>query len=508
MNVALPRIGAELPTTIFGVLEGQSYVYAGYLLTLSALLVLAGALNDYFGRRRMFVYGLLGFGATSILCGLAMNMETLVVFRLLQGATGALLVPGSLALITACFQGEERGRAIGYWSGASAATTILGPVVGGLLVDTISWRMAFFINVPLIALALFAAREVRESRDAEARGQFDWLGSALVAVAVGGLAFGAIYGQQREWRDPLAYVALAAGAVATVAFPPYMRRAPAPLVPLELFRSRNFTITNISTFLIYGALYVNIYYLTLYMQGTLGYSAAAAGVATLPATLLLVFFSSRAGALSARFGARLFMAGGPALMTVGVLLLALVPSDSDAWILGPQAGSSMVPPADYLTHFLPGLVVFGAGLTLMVAPLVTALMASIPLRHSGVGSAINNAISRVGPQLAGAVIFIAITASFYAGLEQRVAGLDTSAPELRQAVSPLNPPKGAEDVPTDVAARLREIRPAAREASTDAFHLAMLVSAVLLAAGAIVNALGIRDQPAPSGAQAAAAPTA
>src|SRR6476661_67511 len=200
VNVALPRIGRDLPRSLFGVLEGQSYVYNAYLLTLSTLLILAGALNDYYGRKRMFLYGLIGFGLTSVLCGVAPNMELLVLFRVLQGAAGAMLVPGSLALITANFSGEEQGRAFGVWAGASAATTVLGPFVGGLLVDTISWRAAFLINVPLVAVALWATyRHVPESRDEQASSEFDWLGALIVGLAVGGLAFGAIYGQERNW---------------------------------------------------------------------------------------------------------------------------------------------------------------------------------------------------------------------------------------------------------------------------------------------------------------------
>ena len=205
VTVALPKIGRELPTTVLGVLEGQLYVYAGYLLTLSALLILAGALSDFYGRRRVFLIGLVGFGLTSVLCGLAPNMEFLVLSRILQGAAGAILVPGSLALLTAAFTGEAQGRAYGVWAAATAATTILGPFIGGVLVDTISWRVAFLINVPLVVGAVWATvRYVPESRNDKATGHFDWLGAAVVAVAVGGLSFGATYGQQREWRDPLA----------------------------------------------------------------------------------------------------------------------------------------------------------------------------------------------------------------------------------------------------------------------------------------------------------------
>src|SRR5438132_9059547 len=441
VNVALPKIGRDLPRLFLGVLEGQSYVYNAYLLTLSALLILAGALSDFYGRKRMFLYGLVGFGLTSVLCGLAPNMELLVLFRILQGAAGALLVPGSLALLTANFSGEEQGRAFGVWAGASGATTILGPVIGGLLVDTISWRAAFLINIPLVLLAAWATwQHIPESRDDQASSHFDWLGAAVVALAVGGLAFGAIYGQQRAWRDPIGYIALAVGVVATVALPILMARSAHPLIPLELFRSRNFTVTNISTLLIYGALYVTFYYLVLFQQGTLGYTAAAAGLGGIPGTLFLIFFSARFGSLAARFGPRWFMAGGPVVMALGILWFWRIPASSTPWQLRPDSPASFVPPLSYLVDFLPGSILFGVGLMALVAPLTTALMTSVPVRNSGVASAVNNAISRVGPQLAGAVIFIFITASFYGELAGRLAGVDVSSEAFRAQVSPLNRP--------------------------------------------------------------------
>jgi EmrB/QacA subfamily drug resistance transporter len=489
VTVALPRIGQELPTRFFGVLEGQSYIYNGYSLALTALLILAGALNDFYGRRRVFAIGVAGFGVTSVLSGLAPNMESLVVFRILQGAAGAFLIPGSLALITATFSGEEQGRAFGIWAAASASISTLGPFVGGLLVDTTSWRMVFLINVPLVALALWVLRRyVQESRDNEAVGAFDVPGALVGALATGGLAVGAIYGQQREWRDPLAFAMLAVGGAAMLLFPFMMRRARHPLVPLQLFRSRNFTVTNLSTFVIYGALSVTFYYLTLFLQGTLGYTASAVGLAYIPEVCFLVFFSSRFGALASRYGPRWFMVVGPAVMAGGVLLLSRVSAQSQPWLFRPDTPATFLPPSAYLTDFLPGLVVFGVGIMVMVAPLTTALMTSVPARNSGVASAINNAISEVGPQLAGALIFVAITAGFYTQVAARVPGLDTSSPAVRRQISPLNPaPKG-------VAA---EEGAAVRDASVAAFHLAMLVGAALLIGGAVINAVGIRPQ-APS----------
>ncbi|HSW95920.1 MAG TPA: MFS transporter [Patescibacteria group bacterium] len=501
VNVALPKIGRDLPSSLFGVLEGQSYIYNGYLLTVSALLILAGALNDFYGRKRMFTIGLAGFLATSLLCGLAPNMELLVLFRVLQGVAGALLVPGSLALLTVTFSGEAQGRAFGLWAAASAATTILGPFVGGILVDGISWRAAFLINVPLLLVALWATRTfVAESRDSSATGRFDWLGALVVALAVGGLSFGAIYGQQREWKDPLGFVMLGIGAAATIALPILMTRRSDPLIPPELFKSRNFTVTNISTFLIYGALYVLGYFLTLFVQGTVGFTAAAAGLAFIPTGLFLVFLSSRFGALAGKYGPKAFMAIGPALMCLGTLWYLRVPATTSPWLFAFGDPGTYLPPASWLVDFLPATLLFGFGLSIMVAPLTTALMTSVPARNSGVASAINNAISRVGPQLAGAVIFIAITTSFYAGLHDRAPSLDPNDPEVRKTYAPLNVVDPCRDnVPCpQTAAALGQ---AQREASTDAFHLAMFIAALLLAAGAATNALGIVNKPAPQAAE-------
>jgi EmrB/QacA subfamily drug resistance transporter len=495
-NVALPQIGKELHSSLFGTLEAQNYVYSGYLLTLSALLILAGAISDYYGRRRTFAIGLAGFGIMSLACGLAWNFESLILFRLLQGAMGALLVPGSLAIINTTFTGEERGRAFGVWAGASAGTTILGPFIGGLLVQGISWRAAFLINIPLVGVALWATlRHVAESRDEEMSPKFDWLGAGVVAVAVGGLAFGTIRGQQREWRDPAAYVALALGAAATIALTPLMRKRKNPLIPPSLFRSRNFTVTNISTLVIYGALYVTFFNMGLFVQGTLGYDPAAAGIMGIPGTLLLALFSTRFGKLAARHGPRVYMAVGPAIMALGVLWYTRVPATSAAWHFGTGPGSTILPPGDYLVHFLPGLILFGAGLMVMVAPLTTALMTSVPEHNSGVASAINNAISRVGPQLAGALIFVAIAGSFYSGLATRVPALDVGSTRVRDEITPLNQPDpGARfHLRGDGSIRGSELAKPAGEASTHSFHLAMVIGAGLLIAGALVNGVGIRN---------------
>ena len=470
VNVALPRIGRELPSRLLGTLEGQTYVYNGYLLTLSALLVLAGALSDEYGRKRTFVVGLLGFGVASVLCGVAPSIELLIAARVLQGAAGALLVPGSLALLRVNFEGPEQGRAYGLWAAGTSLTTLAGPFLGGLLVDTVSWRAAFLVNVPLVAVALYAAlAHLPESRDDQAARGFDWLDAGLFALAVGGLSFGTIYGEQRAWRSPVAWVLLVVGAAAAALLPFTLHRVRHPLVPPSLFASRNFTVVNLSTLVIYGALYVMAYYVPLFLQGMAGYSAAAAGLIGLPGSVILVLLSPRAGRLSAEFGPRPFLVAGPLLMAAALAWYARLPLTTGAWHLDPADPATLVPPGGYWGDLFPASLLFGLGLGLMVTPLTTALMTSVPAHNSGVASAFNNAISRVGPQLAGAAVFVAVSAVFFAQLGAQPPG-----------VSPLNRPAD----PRWVAAALA--------ASTNAFHLAMVLCVALMLVGAAVNLLGIR----------------
>jgi EmrB/QacA subfamily drug resistance transporter len=488
VNVALPRIGQDLHSPAIGVLEGQSYVYNAYLLSLSAMLILAGALADAYGRRRVFVLGLAGFGIASLMCGLAPTLETLIAFRVIQGAAGALLVPGSLAILTAAFEGPALGRVLGIWAGASGASTILGPLVGGILVQTISWRAAFLINLPLIAIALWMTwRSVDESRDPAAGRTFDWGGALLVAVAVGGLSFGAIYGGQHAWQGWLGQASLVVGVVATAWGLAHMARGRTPLIPLAMFRVRNFAMTNLETFLVYGALYVFLYLVTIFAQGTLGYSAAAAGLLAIPGTLLLTFISPTMGGLAARHGPRRFMAAGPAIMALGVAWLIRLPVDSPAWVLAPGDPSSWIPPLGVVVDFLPTMLLFGLGLSILVAPLTTALMTSVPEPKAGIASAVNNAISRVGPQLAGAAMFVLVTIVFFAALGGLVPGQDMSSAAARAAYAPFNPP------PTSAGP---DLVAAVRESSTTAFRFAMAMGAALLVAGAVVGAAGIRDRPA------------
>ena len=486
VNVALPKIGSDLPASLIGVLEGQTYIVSGYLAVLAALLILAGALSDHYGRRRVFGIGLTLFGVTSVVCGLAPTLELLTIARLFQGAAGALLVPGSLAIITNAFEGPQRARAFGIWAAATSALTVLGPIAGGVLVDSVGWRASFLVNVPLILVALFALRHVEESRDTSGDGRFDWLGSLVATLAVGGLAFGVIRGEQKAWADPIAWVSLAIGAVSLVAFPILMAKRPHPLVPLELFRDRTFAAINLATFFIYGALYISQSYQGLVVQNVLGYTATAAGAIGLPAGIMLTLLSTRVGTLAGRIGSRGFLVTGPLIMAAGLLWFVRLPADSAAWRATFGQPATLIPPSDVLIDVLPAVLLFGLGIALIVAPLTSTLMNSVPTTRSGLGSAINNSISRVGAPLIGALIFIAISATFYSVLGS-LTGLDTAASDVRQAFPPLNPPR-ADASEAQLAA--------VRQASVEAFHQAMLVSAALLGVGGAVSFFGLRGSKA------------
>jgi EmrB/QacA subfamily drug resistance transporter len=491
VNAALPRIGRELPATFVGVLEGQTYVISGYLAVLAAFLILAGALSDHYGRRRVYAIGLAGFAITSGLCGLAPTLEVLVLARLLQGAAGALMVPGALSIITQTFPGPQRGRAFGLWTSATSALALVGPLLGGLLVDTIGWRVAFLINVPILAVALaITVRHIAESRDDSAR-RFDWLGAVVAALAVGGLSFGVIRGGEHEWQDAIAWASIVVGLTALIAFPFLMARRPDPLVPLGLFRSRTFTTINLMTFFVWGGLYVMLSYLSITLQGALGYTALAAGLSVIPFSICLITLSPRIGTLADRVGARRFLTLGPVLMTAGLLWFTRLPETSPAWHAAVETPASLIPPPTFFIDVLPAVLLVGLGVANTVAPLTNTLMGSIPERFSGLGSAINNAISRVGQPLLGALIFVAVSGTFYAALAILAPDLDTTSAAVRSGFPPLNPPR--------VAATPDQIE-AAAHASIAAFHQAMAVAAGLVAIGGAVAWYGLREphrQPTP-----------
>jgi len=383
VNVALPAIGDDLG----GGLSGLQWTLDGYLLTLSALLLLGGALGDEYGRKRMFVVGLVWFTVASVLCGIAPDIGSLIGARALQGVGGALLVPGSLALISASFHEDDRGAAIGAWSGLTGVATAIGPFLGGWLVDAATWRLVFLINVPLAAVALWVTlRHVPESSDPQAGRMPDFAGAATVTLGLGGLVFALIQGPAHGFSPVVIGVGVL-GAVALVAFPFVERRVSSPLVPLEIFKSRQFSGANGTTFVVYAGLGVALFLVVFEMQRVLGYSAVQAGTATLPITVLMLFLSPRAGRLSQRIGPRLPMTIGPLIVAVGLFLLARI---------GPNSS--------YFSGILPGLVVFGLGLATTVAPLTAAVLGAVEERHVGVGSGVNNAVARVAGLLSVAVL--------------------------------------------------------------------------------------------------------
>jgi predicted MFS family arabinose efflux permease len=362
--------------------------------------------------------------------------------------------------------------------------TVLGPIVGGIVVDTISWRVAFLINVPLLAVALWATlAHVEESRDTDAAAKFDWLGAVVAALAVGGLSFGLIRGQSNDWADTAAWVAIGVGTLALIAFPILMARRKNPLVPLDLFRQRAFATINLATFFIYGALYVTITFQALMLQGVLGYTALAAGAVGIPVGIMLSVLSTWIGTLSARMGARRFLVGGPMFMAASMLWYARLPADSEPWKAAIESPGTLLPPVSTLVDVLPAVLLFGLGISMVVAPLTSTLMSSIPGRFSGLGSAINNSISRVGQPLLGAIIFIAISASFYGSLAAKAPDLDTGSADVRAAFQPLNPPPET---------ATQEQVTAATQASIDGFHLSMIVIAALLVLGGLVSWFGLR----------------
>ncbi|WDZ85771.1 MFS transporter [Micromonospora cathayae] len=389
VNVALPRLGQDLGATV----ADLQWTINGYLLMLAAFVLLGGALGDRFGRRRVFLIGVVWFTVASVLCGLAQGTGTLIVARVLQGAGGALLTPGSLSVLQASFHPDDRGKAIGTWAGLSGVSTAIGPFVGGWLIDALSWRWIFFINVLFaVPVVLAALRWVPESRDENAARsggrRFDILGALLGALGLAGITYALIDAPARGLGSPAVLVSALAGVLAAVAFVLVeRRRGESAMLPTGLFRSRLFSALNVFTVVVYAALGGFTFFLAVYLQNAVGWSALMTGLATLPLTVLLLVGSSRAGALAARIGPRLPLTVGPVVAAAGLLLLRRV---------GPGAS--------YWVDVLPGVTLFGLGLTLVVAPLTASVLAAVNDRFAGVASGFNNAASRVGGLLAVAAL--------------------------------------------------------------------------------------------------------
>ncbi|HKI01061.1 MAG TPA: MFS transporter [Thermoanaerobaculia bacterium] len=460
VNVALPALQADLGATVAGV----QWVVEVYALFLAALLLVGGSLGDRLGRRRVFLTGVAGFALASVWCGLAPGIGQLIAARAVQGIAAALMVPGSLALLSASFSRERRGRAIGTWSGFGAITAAVGPLMGGWLIDHASWRWVFFLNLPLaLAVIVISLRYVPESRDpAAAATKLDIAGALLATAALGGITFGLIESSRLGWGDSRVLGALGIGIASLAGFLVVEARSRAPMMPLSLFRSRAFAGANLLTFWLYAALGGTMFFLPFNFIQVHGYSATQAGAALLPFIVLMFLLSRWSGGLVDRYGARLPLVIGPAIAGAGFTLLAL-----------PGVGGS------YWTTFFPAILVLGLGMAVSVAPLTATVMGAVGESQAGIASGINNAVSRGAGLLAVAGMGLILLGLFSRGLDRRLDGIGLP-PEARRAVERQKEKLAAIEVPASVGEeRQARVREAVDGAFLDGFRGVMLTAAVL-----------------------------
>jgi EmrB/QacA subfamily drug resistance transporter len=473
VNVALPPIADDLDAG----LAGQQWVVEAYMLTLVSLLLVGGSLGDQFGRRRMFVIGLIAFGATSVLCAVAPSVEFLIGARALQGIAGALLVPGSLAIVASTFEGAARGKAVGIWTAWTGIATVVGPAGGGALIEALSWRAIFWVNIPLIAVTVaLTLHAVRESRDPDAFRGIDWAGIGLSAAGLAGPVFALIEQPTRGWADPLVWAPMAAGVACFALFILREVRVRHPMLDMALFRIRNFWVANLTTLTAYAGLIGGLFFVGLFLQQVAGYSPLEAGLATTPISVILFVLSPRFGRLASDTGPRLPMSVGPIVGGVGLILLLRVEADPI-----------------YLADVLPAIVVFGLGLAATVAPLTATVLDSVEERHVGIASGVNNGISRVAGLLAIAVLGAVISASFGSTLDSNLGDRPLGA-EATRAVSdakeqPLAVPATDQLAPPEA----ERVTAASVDASTSAFHLGILIGGLLMIVGGVVAGLGIEN---------------
>jgi EmrB/QacA subfamily drug resistance transporter len=409
VGIALPAIGRDFDAS----LPTLQWVVTAYTLTLAGLLLFAGALGDRYGRKRIFLIGVVWFALASLICGVAPDAGVLIVARAVQGIGAALLTPGSLAIIEASFRPDDRGRAIGAWSGLGGVATAIGPFLGGWLVQAVSWRLIFVINLPIAAMVVAVAiRHVPESRDPDMTGRVDVTGGALVTLGLVGLTYGLIEGPARGWTSRAPLASLIAGALLLAAFLAWERHTRAPMLPLSLFASAQFSSANVVTFVVYAALGGALFLLPIELQQVSGYTALQAGISLLPVTAIMLALSARSGALAARIGPRLQMSVGPVIIAAGLALFVRID----------QSGN-------YLTEVLPAVLVFGLGLAINVAPLTSTVLAAVPASHAGMASAVNNDVARAAGLIAVAVLPAAagLTGASYMHREQFSAGFDRAS---------------------------------------------------------------------------------
>jgi EmrB/QacA subfamily drug resistance transporter len=473
VNVALPAIEEELG----GGLAGQQWVSNGYLLALAALILVGGSLGDVFGERRIFSLGVLGFGLTSLICALAPTIEVLVAGRVAQGVFGALLTPSALAVIVAAFPPDRRGGAVGSWTAWSGIATVIGPLVGGQLIDGASWRWIFALNIPFVIVTLVVvAMAVPQRPRAAVRPPIDWQGGVLSFFALAGPTLALIAQPRSGWGAADVLVPGVAGLLFLVAFLVRESRTPHPMLALELFRRRNFAAGNAQTFAMYAGLSMLFFYLVLYLQQVAGYDALQAGFATLPTTIVMFGLSKRAGMLADRVGPHLFMGGGPIVAAIG--LIALLRVDANV---------------DYVTELLPALVVFSLGLSATVAPLTATVLADADEEHAGIASGVNNAIARAAGLLGVAALGAVVAAQFASALRSEVDVSSLSARGqaiVREAQERVLARADVSGLPAGEAAVVAR---ATEAASVHAFHVGMAISAGLVALGGLVGIGFVRN---------------
>lgn len=474
VNVALPELQKSLNATVVDV----TWVVESYALFLAALLLVGGSMGDRYGRRRIFRAGTALFALASVWCGAASGVEQLIIARAAQGVGGALLVPGSLAIISSAFDERGRGKAIGTWSGFTAITAAIGPVIGGWLIENVSWRAAFFINLPIAVVVLVISYLYVPETRAEENEKLDWPGAALATIGLGALVYGLIESSTLGFRDPLVASAIAGGAILLALFVVFEMRTPAPMLQLGLFRSRNFSGANLLTLFLYTPLSGSMFFVPLNLIQVQGFSATAAGAAWLPFILIIFLLSRWSGGLVDRFGAKLPLVIGPLIAAIGYGLFTLTGVGENYW-----------------RGFFPAVAVLGLGMAISVAPLTATVMGAVPVAHAGVASGVNNAVSRIAGLLGVAVFGIVMQHAFSSELDTRLAQLAV-APEVRSYVHEQRVRLAAADAPEGIERSTRSaIKTSINESFVHGFHVVTVTAMVLSLAAAASALMMIEGKP-------------